>query len=241
VWAVSDGRPRVGITWSTGSEEALAWYREAVAAAGGVPVVLRTGEVSPDDADAVDALVLAGGGDIHPHRYGQEVDPRVADTLEVDEARDAFELAVVARALDRDLPVLGICRGVQLLNVALGGTLVQDLSLLGVERARHNQRGRLPMWEAAHDVRVAGHSALRRLLGETVVPVNSFHHQAVDRPAPELAVVAEAFDGVVEAVEHPERRFLVGVQWHPERMVRHAPAQRRLFEALVAAATEARR
>lgn len=228
-------RPRVAITWSSrGPEDALAEYCREVEEAGAVPLVLVAGASDPEAT--FDALILAGGADVHPRHYGQDVDPRVAETLEFDEARDQFELEVTRAALERERPVFGICRGVQLLNVALGGSLVQDLSLLGVAPAAHNQRGRLERWRPAHPVEVYPGSRLHALLGARTVEVNSFHHQAVARPAPGLRVAARSPDGVVEAVEHPGHPFLLGVQWHPERMARKVAVQRRLFAALVGAA-----
>lgn len=226
--------PRVGITWSQGPQRHLADYLRAVEDAGGLPVVLVAGQSDPEEP--LDGLLLAGGADVHPRRYRQEVDPRVAETLEFDELREAFELEVTRRALEEGLPVLGICRGLQLLNVVLGGSLVQDLSLLGVEPRTHNQRGILQPWQPAHPVRVSPGSRLHRLLGASEVEVNSFHHQAVADPAPGLRVVARSPDAVVEALENPDHRFLLAVQWHPERMVGRVPVQRELFTALIRAA-----
>ncbi|HXF83071.1 MAG TPA: gamma-glutamyl-gamma-aminobutyrate hydrolase family protein, partial [bacterium] len=155
--------------------------------------------------------------------------------------RDAAELTLVKAALGRDLPVLGICRGVQVLNVASGGTLHQDLALAGLDRAAHEQQkaGRGPT-DVAHPVMIADASRLARILGARRVVVNSFHHQAIKQPAPGFVVTARAPDGVVEGLEHPDRAFVVGVQWHPERMVAAHPAQRRLFAALVEAAARRR-
>lgn len=225
---------RVAITWSSGREEVLAEYCQAVEDAGAAPLVLVAGR--SDAREPFDALLLPGGADVHPRHYGQEPDPRVRETLEFDEARDEFELEVIRRALDRGVPVLGICRGMQILNVALGGSLLQDLSLLGIDRAVHNQRNRLEPWEPAHPIRIVPGSRLHKLLGAVELGVNSFHHQAVERPAEGLQVAARSPDGVVEAVECSDHRFLAGVQWHPERMVRHEAVQRGLFAELVRAA-----
>lgn len=227
------GEVQVVVTWSPRSpKRTLEEYCRALREAGANPIVLVAG--SSDGCPPFDALLLPGGADVHPKRYRQAVDPRVSQTLEFDEVRDEFELAVVHRALEKGVPILGICRGLQLLNVALGGSLVQDLSLLGVERGTHNQRGRLEPWQPAHHVRVLPGSHLHRLLGVGEVHVNSFH-QAVAEPAPGLTVAAWAPDGVIEAMEDPQRRFLLGVQWHPERMVRHDRLQRSLFAAFVRA------
>jgi gamma-glutamyl-gamma-aminobutyrate hydrolase PuuD len=169
--------------------------------------------------ERVDGVVLSGGPDIHPCLYGQEEHAELGPT---DLGLDRFELCFVRRALERDLPLLGICRGAELLNVARGGTLIQH-----VEGHRQTEEARIP----THDVRVEEGSRLAEALSCTTAGVNSFHHQAVARLGRGLKPVAWSPDGVVEAVEATGRRFCVGVQWHPEEGVDH-----RLFAAHVAAA-----
>lgn len=238
-------RPRILITTRRLPAEArararalrsAAFYADAVRHAGGDPVLVAPGAPLPA---AVDAVLLSGGVDVHPRHYGQAVDPGAAATLSFDEPRDLMELDLVRRALDRDTPVLGICRGAQVLNVAAGGTLWQDLSLAGVDPGRHDQDGRQADWEAAHDVTVERASRLGEVVGVGTLGVNSFHHQAVAAPAPGFRIVARADDGTVEGVESTRHRFVVGVQWHPERMAARHTVQRRLFAALVAAARRA--
>jgi putative glutamine amidotransferase len=194
--------------------------------AGAVPLLLSpTGHVD-DVLDRIDALVLQGGGDVHPELYGQELHP---ETNTLDRRRDDFELALLARARERALPVLGICRGIQLVNVGYGGTLVQHLGdVAGVD---HEQ---LDTWDAlAHSIEVAPDSRLARVLDATTLDVNSVHHQAVDRLGAGLRAVAWASDGVVEAVEH-ETDPVLAVQWHPEWSAKVGwERQRRLFAALV--------
>ncbi|MDQ7850137.1 MAG: gamma-glutamyl-gamma-aminobutyrate hydrolase family protein [Armatimonadota bacterium] len=226
--------PRIGLTWSSGSR-GLNRYQEAITAAGGRPILI-TPQTGAAGARDIDGLVLAGGPDVHPERYGQAIDPRAASSLEVVVERDALELDLIREALDRQIPVLGICRGIQVLNVALGGTLVQDLALAGVDPRGHDQSGRLEDWQAAHQVQVKPGSRLHRILRKTQVPVNSFHHQAVDRPAAGTVVVARAPDGVIEALEASGHQFVLGVQWHPERMWDRDAEQAALFRALIAAA-----
>ena len=223
-------RPLIGITtyreqaqWGTWHVPAVllpAPYADAVAEAGGEPVLLPTGALSADVVGHLDGLIVAGGPDVDPARYGEEPGPH---TTVVRPERDESELVALRAALDRDLPLLAVCRGMQLLNVALGGTLVQHVpDIAGT--ACHNPGPGLYQRRA---VRTATGSELERLLGPTA-PVDCHHHQALDRLAPDLVPSAWAEDGLVEAVEWPGRRFCVGVQWHPE-----AGGDRRLFGALV--------
>jgi len=184
-------------------------YRRALAAAGIEPVedLAALGDVA--------GLCLAGGTDVDPARYGEA---RGAATDEPDRARDGLETALLEEALARDLPVFGICRGLQLLNVACGGTLVQ-----------HIDGHRVPKQREVHAVRIAPGSGLHRILEADEYVVNSRHHQAAGRIASELRVTATSPDGVVEALEFPGKRFVLAVQWHPEARMDTADA--RLFEA----------
>jgi len=234
-------RPRVGITTKQGGPATAAGrlYAAAVEAAGAEVVWLEPEAVAGTDPAeilrAVDALVLSGGVDVDPRHFGEGTIPEA--NVEVDPARDAAEFPLIRAALERDVPVLGICRGVQLLNVAAGGTLHQDLSLAGLDAAEHQQReaGKTDE-DVAHPVRIEGRSRLGAVLGADRLEVNSFHHQAIKTPAPGFVVTARSPDGVIEGLEDPTRAFAVGVQWHPERMVGGHPEQRHLFAALVEAA-----
>jgi putative glutamine amidotransferase len=195
--------------------------------AGAVPLLLTPTEHVDEVLDRIDALVLQGGGDVHPEYYGQKLHPA---TNTLDRRRDEFELALLERARERAMPVLGICRGIQLVNVAFGGTLVQHLP--DVTEVAHDVTER---WDATvHSVRLAEGSRLRQLVGEDEIEVNSVHHQAVAEIGRGLRPVAWADDGVVEALEH-EAEPILAVQWHPEwcRAV-DWDRQRRLFEDLVA-------
>jgi putative glutamine amidotransferase len=203
-------------------------FVDAVAGGGGLPVLLPI--LDPARADdalaAVDALVLSGGGDIDPARYGHPPDER-ADG--VDASRDAWELALAAAARERGMPVLGICRGAQVVNVACGGTLVVDLA--GVTDAMHRDAERFA--EVVHPVTVTPGSLAARVLGCTELGVNTLHHQAVDRVGEGLVVVGTAEDGMVEAIEADDGAPVLGVQWHPELLVAHE-AHHRLFEWIAA-------
>jgi putative glutamine amidotransferase len=245
--------PRIGLTCSTtrgddgkapprfGTPEA---YVRCVEEAGGLAVLLPTGDASTADAylDVVDGLLLIGGVDVEPSLYGAHRHPRLE---EVDAARDRFEIALARAAVARGVPTFGICRGIQVLNVAMGGTLHQDLpSEVGsaVDHRPTGPRGD-PRAESrpAHAVDVVAGSRLHGILGARRLEVNSIHHQAVARCASGLRVVATSSDGVVEGAEgvDGDGAFLVAVQWHPERM-RDDPATKRLFAAFVGAAAKGR-
>ena len=227
-------RPLIGIStyreqarWGSWDLPALllpAMYVDAVADAGGDPVLLPTGAVSADTVSRLDGLVLAGGADIEPSRYGQVPGPQ---TTVVRPDRDDAELTALRAALERDLPVLAICRGMQLLNVALGGDLLQHLP----DRPGVDNHDPGPGMFASRQVRIAEGSKLHDVLGSAAV-ADCHHHQALDRIATGLTVSAWSEDGTVEAVEATARTFCLAVQWHPE-----AGQDRRLFAALTEAAS----
>jgi gamma-glutamyl-gamma-aminobutyrate hydrolase PuuD len=180
--------------------------------------------LNPDTMDGFEGLLLAGGADVNPAMYGEQRHPK---TEEPDDERDARELLLLQAALDRDLPVLGICRGHQFLNVAFGGKLVQHLPNCEV----HVQKST----DYAHDVVVLPDSMLGRILERPAVGVNSRHHQGVDVPAPGLISTAVSpSDNLVEALEVPGKRFVLSVQWHPEDRTHHEE-DRRIFEAFAEA------
>ncbi|OGL13658.1 MAG: hypothetical protein A3F92_05030 [Candidatus Rokubacteria bacterium RIFCSPLOWO2_12_FULL_71_22] len=211
-------------------------YVRAVELAGGAPVLLPP-PLGADARDALwarlDGLVLTGGGDVDPRHFGEPRHPAVA---EVSEARDALEFELTRRALAQGFPLLAICRGIQVLNVALGGSLHQDIPSEPGSPLAHSQTER--RHQPTHHVKVREGSRLAAILGTHEVDVNSFHHQALARLGRGLAAVAWAPDGIVEGVEETAGgdRFVVGVQWHPEDLVEHDPAARRLFAAFVTAA-----
>jgi putative glutamine amidotransferase len=214
-------------------------YVEAVRRAGGLPVLLPLGLAEDelrDLYDRLDGLLLPGGGDIHPAAYGLAPIP---DLHQVDEDRDRVELALARWAAAEDKPLLGICRGIQTFNVALGGTLYRDIATEHPGRAKHDYFPGYPYDHPAHSVSIAEGSLLARALygpdGRPQVAVNSLHHQAARDVAPSLVPTAFAPDGVIEAVELPGHRFALGVQWHPEWLPDRAE-MRSLFAAFVAAA-----
>ena len=230
-------RPLIGITsyapeevrwggWTVPAALIPSVYVDAIARAGGRPPLVPPREDGVEETlDALDGVLFSGGEDVDPHHYGAE---RHVETRGVRPDRDRAELALLRGALARDMPVLAVCRGSQVLNVARGGDLVQHLpDVVGHDRHRHT-----PGVFADHDVELRAASRLRRLLGDRA-PVKSHHHQGYGRIGEGLREVAWAEDGTVEALEDPDKRFAVGVLWHPEEGEDAA-----LFEALV---EEARR
>ena len=211
-------------------------YIRAVQEAGGIPVLLTphfTPEVQAALWQRLDGLILTGGGDIEPERFGESRHPTVED---VSPARDDLEIGLTQRAISDDVPLFAICRGIQVLNVALGGTLVQDIASHWPNALVHSQKA--PRHEPTHAVKVMGEGTrLGLVLGTLEVDVNSMHHQAIKQLGEGLREVAWAPDGIVEGVEMPgEDRFVLGVQWHPEELVGHDQAARNLFAAIVEAA-----
>jgi putative glutamine amidotransferase len=237
---MSDKRPVIGVTLDSeepGGYSKLPWYAlrknyfAAVAEAGGLPLALpHHAELAEAYLDEIDGLLVTGGAfDVHPSLYGGGP---AHPTVSLKSGRTDFELSVARGALRRDLPVLGICGGQQLLAVAFGGTLIQHIPDSVREALAHEQPN--PRTEAGHEIRVAPDTLLARIVGKPRMAVNSAHHQAVDRPGEGAVVNATAPDGVVEGVEHPGYRFALGVQWHPEYAV--DPADPLIFRAFVRAA-----
>ena len=225
--------------WSVWDEQAVLLprsYVTAVQRAGGLAVLLPPDPVATEDPgqllELIDGLMLAGGADIDPSCYGQEAHPNTTDTVP---ERDAFEIALVRAAIERDMPVLGICRGMQLINVACGGTLLQHLP----ERFGHHEHRRVvgSFDGADHDVQLRDGTLATRVIGESPHATKSHHHQGIDRLGEGLEVSGtSAMDGLPEAIELPGARFVLGVQWHPE-----ADQGSAVIGALVSAAEEAAR
>jgi putative glutamine amidotransferase len=214
-------------------------YLVSLRRAGARPRVLDPArDELPDVLEACDGVLLTGGADVDPVHYG--ADDRHPSVV-ADPARDSYELRLARAALDRDMPILAICRGAQLLNVVGGGSLLQDIASQRPSALQHRQPPRRRRTEALHDVTVVAGTCLARLLAPQLdtrgaLPVNSRHHQAIDRVAPDFVVSATAPDGLIEAIERPAATFCVAVQWHPENFWRTG-AFAGLFEGLVAAAT----
>lgn len=243
---MSEARPVIGICtaleraqWSAWDQDAalLSYaYITAIQRAGALALMIAPDPYlvdDPDDVlDRIDALILAGGADIDPSAYGAEPQPETKGTVP---ERDRVELALTRRVMERDIPVLGICRGMQLINVAQGGTLHQHLA----DVVGHNEHRRTlgSFEEADHDVRLEPGSLAARAAGEEVHVTKSHHHQGVDELGEGLVVTGVAtLDGLPEAIEMPGRRFVLGVQWHPE-----ADEQSRVIAALVEQAREVQR
>ena len=218
-------RPLIGLTLDAeqpGGYSKLPWYAlrqnyfAAVSQAGGLPIALpHEPELAEAYLDRIDGLLVTGGAfDVDPALYGGGAKH---ETVVLKEGRTAFELAILRGALRRDLPVLGICGGEQLLAVALGGTLIQHIPDAVPDALAHEQPN--PRTEPGHEVAVVPGSLLSHIVGKPSLAVNSAHHQAVDRPGEGARVNARAPDGVVEGLEHPGYRFCLGVQWHPEYQV----------------------
>lgn len=205
-------------------------YIESLARAGAGMhwVELSDPEQAVQDALTCDGLLLPGGGDMDPKFYGQA---RIPACGEPNLLRDAAEPLLLRAFLAADKPVLGICRGIQVMNAVLGGDLYQDIKPF--EHLPHNDH-----WAKVHTVTVRRGTLLSHILGQDTVLVNSQHHQAVDRVAPGFTLAALSEDGIVEAIEKPDARFCLGVQWHPEWLSDADPAMQGLFDAFVNACSK---
>ncbi len=235
-------RPRIGITpdvsVSVTAKEPVTIlqerYARAVELAGGVPLILPplpSARTLRAMLDSLDGLVVSGGNfDIHPKFYGEKP---IAALGQIKEDRTEFELGLIELALARDMPLLGICGGAQAINVALGGSLYQDID---AQRPQHIEHQRSELKDrGGHEVAIHEKTKLRKIVGKPVLEVNTTHHQAVKTPGKKLVVNATAEDGIVEGIESTAQRFVMGVQWHPEFLVHRDAAQRKIFAALVRA------
>lgn len=211
-------------------------YVHAISRAGGIPIILPTvkDEVSiARQVNLIDGLVLSGGYDVHPHFYGEEPH-RLLEASYPD--RDHYEIQLTLLAHQYKKPILGICRGIQLINVAFGGTIYQDISLHGQNILQHHQAVRVD--HEFHTVNVEKGSKLSQILNCKFIKTNSLHHQAVRLLAPGFCVNATTQDGIIEGIEKVDGSFILGVQWHPELMFEKDPMMLKLFEALLNASAK---
>ncbi len=212
-------------------------YVEAVIAAGGIPLLIPEGLGESDLElvfERIDGLLVPGGGDIDPSFYGEDL--RHESLRGINPGLDQLEFYMVRKAVAEQKPMLAICRGHQVFNVALGGTLWQDVASQTESGTEHDLFRKFSRQHIAHDVSITAGTNLARCLGAPIVSVNSLHHQGVRQLAPELTVAAVAPDGLVEGIEVPGHPFAVGVQWHPENLVHDHPAMMSLFKGFVDAA-----
>jgi putative glutamine amidotransferase len=236
----------IGVTtWRTSSKSGTSWisvaeaYLQAISGAGACPVLIPPG--LPEERLAallarLDGVLFTGGGDLNPRTYGGKSHP---DLEEVDDDRDRVELFLLHRALEDGVPFLGICRGIQVINVGLGGSLYADIPSQYPGAIKHDFHSDWPRDYLAHDVQVQPGSHLRRILGESRLQVNSLHHQGIRRLAPGLLATAHAPDELIEAVELSDHPFGLAVQWHPEFLTDHKP-MRNLFRGFVEQAEQKR-
>jgi putative glutamine amidotransferase len=199
--------------------------------AGGIPYILPyTKDLSAIDdvINHINGLLLSGGVDIDPTRFGEEPIPGLGEIMP---ERDELETALIERALNKNLPILAICRGIQMLNVAAGGNMYQDFNSQKSGLLQHSQRA--PRRHLSHFVATKEETLLRTISGSEKFKVNSFHHQAVKDPAPGFVISALSSDGVVEAIESQEHNFVLGVQWHPENLTAFDEVSQKIFSSFI--------
>jgi putative glutamine amidotransferase len=232
-------KPLIGITTDTGDDNSYSpypWYAlrqnyvEYISNNGGVPIILpHHPEHAQRYAEIIDGLLITGGDfDISPNYWGGEI---ISDTVKLNPQRTEFEMEMAKIFLSQDKPILGICNGQQLLNVLLGGSLIQHIPDAFPDALEHSQKN--PRHQAAHDATILGDTLLANIVGNNAIKVNSSHHQAVDKIADELVINAIAPDNIIEGLEHPHKRFVMGVQWHPEYVV--SDADRLIVKRFIAA------
>lgn len=232
-------RPIIGITCDYDIEKGVSQlyrgYYNAVLRAGGLPfLIANMGEDNISEIlDPLDGILFTGGQDVEPEYFGENPHQNLGS---VNPYRDQLEIPLCRKALGEDMPILGICRGVQLMNVAMGGTIYQDLESQWErgELQKHNQLA--PDWYGSHEVELVKGSKLADVLGVERIRTNSFHHQAIKEPAQCFKIGAFCGDGVIEGIESRHHSFAIGVQWHPERMWEKDERMLSLFKGLINAA-----
>jgi putative glutamine amidotransferase len=228
-------KPIIGITFLSNSVTGTSKnYIRAIEEFGGMPRILYPGVPDSEFAD-IDGLLLTGGGDIHPDNFDQAWHPSLKY---VNEARDELELPLCREKIQADIPVFGICRGIQVMSVAMGGSLYQDVPSQIKDPLTHPAKGHEQ--DSQHEIEIEHGSRLSEIVGKSVDEVNSAHHQAVDEIGEGFDITARSEDDVIEAMENPSKKFVLGVQYHPERMIQTAAFRehrRKLFEAFIGAAS----
>ncbi|WP_066638298.1 gamma-glutamyl-gamma-aminobutyrate hydrolase family protein [Desulfolucanica intricata] len=225
-------RPVIGITCAEDEVQGRAFlarpYYEAVVEAGGVPLLIPAVREVEEVLRVLDGLIFSGGGDVDPLFFGEEPLP---ESGEISPDRDLVELKLAKKAMSMGIPILGICRGAQVLNIAAGGTIYQDISLGYKTPLKHSQQA--PRWYPTHTINIDEESILAKLLGEKLLRVNSYHHQCLAKMGSDFKVVARSQDEVIEAFEGTGNNFVLGVQFHPETMWRRDRRFLKLFEVLI--------
>ncbi|MDK2984779.1 MAG: putative glutamine amidotransferase [Clostridia bacterium] len=235
-------KPLIGITCAQDTAEQRYWLREyyvhVIEKCGGIPIILPPVEVNniAKHIETVSGLILSGGVDVDPVFFGSEPLPGCG---EITPERDYYEIELVKKYLETAKPLLAICRGLQVLNIACGGFIYQDIySELDGPLLKHSQLA--PKWHATHSISLQKNSILHNIFAKSALRVNSFHHQAVSIPAKDFEIVAKSPDGIVEAIEHKFHPFTIGIQWHPECMAEKNRDQMQLFEKFVKYCKESR-
>ncbi|MFW6022733.1 MAG: gamma-glutamyl-gamma-aminobutyrate hydrolase family protein [Halanaerobiaceae bacterium] len=208
-----------------------ACYAEAIIAAGGLPVILPVSSnkiVIEEYVNKIDGLLLTGGSDIDPLIYGENPLPGIRG---IDPLRDGFEIDLVRYARKKKLPILGVCKGCQVLNISFGGTLYQDIASQLDNVLKHNQEA--PRWYATHRVNIRKDTVLHEIIGKTTIKVNSIHHQSIKNISPSFNISAEADDNIIEAIEYKTDDFIMGIQWHPETMWKNSDDNYRIFQYFI--------
>lgn len=207
-------------------------YLRCIETSGGIPILLShlsNREFTSELASRLDGLLLTGGEDVHPRRYSQAL---LFDSFVISESRDEFEFSLTAEFLKTERPILAICRGCQLLNVFFGGTLIQDLpNQAGIVHHLQTIPADLPV----HEIQLSENGRLARCFNSTMIEVNSTHHQAIEKLGVGLDIAGWSEEGVIEALEHRTRPYVIGVQWHPERLADRRIGHQSLFEDFVKA------
>lgn len=240
-------KPIIGVTayrtpskWSFSFISSAEAYVQALVRAGAIPILIPLGLPEPDlkrMRDVVDGVLFTGGGDIDPQLYGDTMHPTM---YRVDLERDQMEIYLVKEVIGEKIPFLGICRGMQVINVALGGTLYTDIAAQHEDALQHSLLDEQPWDYLAHPAQIREESRLAKIMECPILEVNSLHHQAVKEIAPGLVPTAHAPDGIIEAFELPDHPYGLAVQWHPECLMEHG-TMRALFKSFVQAAVDGKK